>query len=546
MCPFYKVICLSIINFSIITSLNAMTIKEQEANITKAQDNYENENYYKTEKVLLENVEKGKYYLPTYNLLSDLYIMQEQYSKSLKLLYYIIKQEHTDKILKFTYEKDIEVVLKNMKRPSDDILTLYKNIASNYLNIYQSGKFKTKFNKKLLKRALKYFNVINYYDFDKFNTYFNIATLHYNAEEFHQSIKWLQLTLKLYKNNKMKDQDSLDQIYYYTGASYLQIGRSDLAELYLNKIYNNTKSNKNMKTYANEYLDYIKENYINFNISMGADYSTNIHGLNELELSTFSTDYASTYGSEKATLKNISISGSLSQKLSNTKVLGVTANYSQSSSLNKNVRIADSKEVSATTNVYFHRSKYFLYNVGYSYSLSFARESKDVSLTKYSNNHSFSFNFTHLFMSGVLNYSLPITIANYFTSNVSTKSYGLNLNYTPYTNSKYINPILGLSTSLNEETSVATKSTLININLSNTLNLSDRLSADIGLNFNKNLNSSSEYDYLEFFPSLGINYSFKTLSFLSINIFVNKSIKTYSDSNKTKNTNLGSTFNFGF
>ena len=258
----------------------------------KVSDNYHRAlKFYKLGKIkkstilIKRNISKKKSHLPSLILWSKILIKKNKFSKALKIYFSLIKALHYPISLNLRSQSTLEEGLNNIPSPAKKAREIYYLIAKAYWMSSKSLLYSKKTNKTNLVRALRYFQICNYYEIKPKLTAFHLALIRKKMGFSDLAEVNLSNFSKLTKNDVKRKRMS-GQAKLLLGNVYLDSGQYQKGLLLSNSVKEGINPNieKNLKTK-------VQKESSNFTVLLGKSFDSNLtmtSNLNNLQKSTYS------------------------------------------------------------------------------------------------------------------------------------------------------------------------------------------------------------------------------------------------------------------
>lgn len=537
--------------------------------------------------LLSKNMDPDHFHLDSYLFLANFYLQKRLVSKAFRVYHFMIKNLHPiggKRILKSAGMDTLKYEFSVIPPPSESAKNIYFLMGEQYFNSVEKGMFPKTFNGQLLLNAKKYFITSYYYNYRKADSKYYLGIINSRLGKYGEAIEDLTQAREMLTNNKNDPRESdIQNIDFLMADALIREGHTDSGSIYLQRLYQNQSTSSSLREYANQYLDNLNSIFKIVTITGGLFRDNNIHNLNsdnQEDIESFKTELANLgfpilIGPD-ALFYTKSFNYFYSSQRHNNFSYVFNFNATEQTVDDERQYDLESRTLFASFNGKYDAFQDSVLKMGYSFTKSFGKKTKEANFEGTTVYHNFSPEIVQSFKNGSLGLSAHFEVQVPLEGdNVYNQEYALS--FTPYWKNKYFAPSLSFSYktmdprnyfydliilgAYNSITTLGTfeKGTRIGPSLSNHLifikNLSTFFTIDYGTIktqdqalTGKELNLELSFSYVfKFWERLSTSYTFKytnrSIETPNVNLL---SIKQYGDEIEvTKNTHsLNLSINF--
>jgi hypothetical protein len=517
-------------------------------NLELAKDEMANGQTTRAMSLLRKNLSKKYFHLDSYLFLANYHFEQKNYTKGFKVYHYTIKKLHSSKIIRSSKISDIESVSSNTKKPSNEALEIYTRLAQKYFELADSDVFSESFSKTLLLRSLKYYKVINYYDYNLAETKYMLAVLQNRLDDFQSSMDNLIDSQDFYLSaDQEESNEQIENIKYLMGDNLIRSGFTDAGSLYLKSILLSPNSSQSLKEYASSYLDTLSEDYFSFSVKVAKTYNNNIHLIPDNLLPYWDRFpivqkvLVSLDGWSDTLAFNVFYN---SKKFDHWSFYIYTDMENQTMS-RKELSDKDSRTYSSSFEIKYDNFESSLLKFNFSWSYSQYKEAAGSPFVKLSNLYAFSPSYTYMLSKGSLTTKATLSVTNSISEgNLSENAYSLT--YQPFYKTPWFSPSFSIEGGQLEEDSTSPVSTKATVTISNLSAISENHSFFLSLDATMNKNEDDDLTYQEYTGSLTHTYLIPWINGLTLNLNVDYEHNKPKDSDPIKVLEYGASLTYNF
>lgn len=434
------------------TQVFAASVEEiQELNLAKAELALVDGNIKEAAKMIQKNLIRKNFHLASYQFLIDLYLRQGLHSKAFRVYYFLIKRLHTDRILTAGDRRALLFAYKKSPKPTEEVLRIYEDIAKTYFNMNDDKKLKDKKRPLfLLNMAKKYFGVMLHYKFNVAEARYYMGLIEKRQKNYGEAITNF-LEAKDMFLEETGDQSLANELDFLVGETLIQTGFTDAGSIFLQSVYLQGRRGGSLRDYAQQYIDslYSQDLYF-YSLSLGMTNNNNVHSLSDSDIETFDTDLKEIYGSVDGTSTDLTLSAFYNSKQEKHFQYIASAYYIQNEYGEENISFQDIKSYGASGEIRYDNLIKSLVRLNYSLAKTKYRPEASAAYEDLSTAHTITLSYGHLLKSGLITYRIPYLLTSSEIGE-DTSSFGLEINFVPYTNTQYFRPSYTIEFNSNDE-----------------------------------------------------------------------------------------------
>jgi tetratricopeptide (TPR) repeat protein len=405
-------------------------------------------------RLLRENLEPGDPHIPTYRLLSRIYLTKEEFSKSFRVLYVLIRRLHPNggpTILAIQDRRDIARQLRRSAPPNREALETYFLIGSNYFRLAERPHFPAAFRGQLYELAHKYFSVTDYYRFEMPQTSYFLGVIASRRRNYQDAITRLIEARELFSKEEGEGaSEQIQGINFLLGDSLIRSGYRDAGTLYLNSLYLDDDVNESLKQYSKAYLDNLASSFALITVGVTGNYRENLYRFTDSFLDDFDR-FKEILGENNGSSITRSANYLYSSRRFNHMIYTARLNFREDRQREAKHWRLDNRLLSGTFEVRYDNLKRSIVKLSYSQNHLFTRPGEAQNFKANTQIHNINPEYVHTLRKGTITYRAPITIRTRKNSN-STRNHGLAVSYVPFYRTQWIGPSLSAEYTFVDET----------------------------------------------------------------------------------------------
>lgn len=496
---------------------------------------------------LQQNLEPGAPHIPTYLMLSRIFYSQEEYSKSFRVLYVLIRRLHPvdgQQILNLQYSDTISRFIRNMAPPNREALEIYFLIGQNYFRLAESGAFTGDFRAQLYELAAKYFNITDYYRFELPQTNYYLGVISSRRRRYQDAITRLIEARDLFSQDEGPEtKTQVQNINFLLGDSLIREGYRDAGTLYLNSIYLDEEANDSLKQYSRSYLDNLASSYSLITVGVTGNYRQNLYRFTDTRLNDFSL-FEPIIGGRDGSSVAKSLNYLYSSRRFNKMIYTARVNFREDLQRDDIHWRLDNRIINASIEAKYDNLRRSLLKFNYSQLYIFTRPDLNEDFKINTTDHNFNVEYVHTLKKGTLSYRLPVTYRKRRNFN-TTMNKGLALNYVPFYRTRWVGPSFSTEFSLIEELNFATSKRL-RASVSNHIRYSPIVSTFIFASYTKLDHELDSLSLDEYSVTLFTNVLLRFVQNLSANFSIARTMANTGESDKINTMTYSAGINYSF
>lgn len=488
----------------------AVKLRElQEVRYAKALIAYNNQEYTKAFNFIVQNMDLKNVHRPSLELLAKIHEKRQAYKKSIRVYNYLMKTIKAQRFLKLKFNEDMQDNLEKLKKPDEQSMQYIFKLANLYMNYFDYQKkyieqknlediknqklkeynsseriikeekvtiyLKSKEDRQqeylalILARSEKYFKIAHYYKYSESLTLFMLGLIEKRKENnFKASDLFKRAYTKLSDNqgdSKISDESkSLREILeFYIGNSLLRDGHRELATRYFRNLGNNSPDDS-LQNYSKFYIDGLNSDFLSYYAGLGLGYDTNPYNQDPSNITSANFAKADTYF-----IKQVGFFYNSDQN--NDWAYNLNGGFEDFTYSQPEFRGADLRTLSFGSQFKFLYLPKAITKFGFNFYKYDAKNQNASEFSSFSTAINFYFTYDRYLESGIISYSLPVTMTNYTEENSGAQSTEmlLSISYTPWGQSKYFSPSYNVSAGKTSTNGVNSPSTNVRLSFTNQL-----------------------------------------------------------------------------
>ncbi len=464
--------------------LYAVTTEElQQLRYAKALQAYNQKDYPKASKFILQNMDIEKPHRDSLELLALIHEEKGDLLKAQKVYYYLVRKFYDGRILKLPIKNisHLRIFDKPDSKTQKDLL----KIALIHLKLFEQFKLQKEVEKdyfekrkiegrmsRVLTHAKKYLLVLKHFKHEPENIIeYNLKLINKEINGNKKSNEHFKEDLSSEEEQEAPIQDLKSMIEDYVGESLIKADHKELVTKYFKSNNQNTKI-ESLQNYSRIYLDGLSSSDLAFSIGKTFGDNLNLLQLDQQNFAVASLNEFSRYG-------EFQLNTYYNSNQDNNWMYTISASVSELEYSNSNFRTADARTWKMATEFKFLNLPHSVQRLALATTLVESKRDNIAAWRPFSNKQYIGPYYDHYSKSGIFSFGLPFTRTSY--QNVSDQTlatylYLASLGYTPWTKSRFFTPTLtvqyGQTHSSNDD--LISRSNNLRIYFSNQSNLSKR------------------------------------------------------------------------
>ncbi len=458
---------------------NSFAITEselQEIRYAKSMVAYNNKEYDKALKFILQNMHPKQTHVPSFELLADIHEKKQNFKKAIRVYYFLLKHKQSDDLIPLKLDQRFKENISSIDRPSDEVLDYVFKIANLYLSTHDQVKEQFQKEKQLkqenpkspsasqriipkstikietrseeenqefflqniLQNAEKYFRICEHYQYSETMTLFMLGMVEKRRDNTFASRDFFKQAYAKQKEEGEQsteaDNDLKQLMEFYIGDALIQEGQRELATRFFMNLTNDGVDSS-LQNYSKFYLDSLTKSSLYFSLGGGIGYDTNPFSQDPRKVSSSEFTRADTYlTKEFASYYNSDLTQDWSWSLN--------AGFSDRTYSKPDYDAADSRILNLAGELKYFYLPSHIRRVSFGF---YQFQTKQSDSTEFSN-FSSSLNITPAIdwytTGGILTLSLPIKLVSFDAESggaQTTESIGT-ISYTSWGKSKWFSP----------------------------------------------------------------------------------------------------------
>jgi hypothetical protein len=497
---------------------------------------------------LRENLKVGSLHLPTYLMLTNIYLQKGENHRAFKVLYFLIRRLHPvdgARLLSLGYIDNVSAYLQEMSPPTREALEIYFLIAQNYYFLAERGNYTPEFRSQLYNLAAKYFIICDYYKYSLPQTNYFLGIVHSRRQLHQEAITRLLEAKDLFeKEEEVESTTEIQNINFMIGDNLIREGYRDAGTLYLNSLYLDLEADESLRQYSKSYLDQLSSNFQIFSVGLNYNYRQNIYRFDDSFLEDYDT-FKSILGPENGA----TIGKSLSYFVS-TKRYGHLI-YSGSVSLREDLAHEDlhwrldSRIAGGGLEVKYDNLKRSLLKFSLNYNHILTKLDQESDFKSSTTNLVFNLEYVHTLKRGTLSYRLPFSLRER-KNDETLSTRGFSLSYVPFYRTRWMSPSFSTEFSLLQEGEDLRDTKELQLSLSNHFRHSNQVSTFLFASYTKTDHELDRLSKNEYSLNLYTSFLLRFVRNLSANVSVSHSLANTGDDDSIRATSLTTGINYSF
>lgn len=533
-------------------SLYALSKEELEEkfddNLELAKNAIANNETKKAMFLIKKNLSNKYFHLESYLFLANYHFDQKNYTKGFKVFHFMATKLHTSKLVKSPKVSDIESECEQVKKPGEEALEVYAQMGQKYFELADSDIFSEKFSQTLLIRSMKYYKIMNYYQYDQAETKYMLAILKNRLEDFQASLDFLLDSKEFYLSGESEDKvEQIENIKYLLGDNLIRSGFTDAGSLYLKSVFNSPNANSSLKEFASSYLDTLSESFFSFSVKFARSYDNNIHRLEQKRLDVIDNFpvIKNFLVSTDAWSNTLSANVLYNSKTSNNWSYFIYGDFENQTMVRSELSDKDSRTYSTSFEAKYNNFEKSLLKLNLSWTYTQYKENVGSSFIKLSNLYSIAPSWVYMLDKGSLSSKATFSITNSLDDgNLQEVSYSLT--YKSFSISKWFAPSYSIEGGQLQEDSASEVSTKATLSFSNLSSINDNHSLSFSIDATINQNKTTSLAYNEANAGLTYTYLPPWLSGLALSLDGNYEYNKPKSSGVIKVLQYGASLSYNF
>lgn len=496
---------------------------------------------------LRENLKVGTLHLPTYLLLTQIYLQKGENHRAFKVLYYLIRRLHPvdgARLLNLGYIDNVSSYLREMSPPTREALEIYFLIAQNYYQLAERGNYTPEFRSQLYNLSAKYFLICDYYKYSLPQTNYFLGIVQSRRRLHQEAITRLIEAKDLFEKEESDSVTELQNINFMIGDNLIREGYRDAGTLYLNSLYLDLEADESLRQYSKTYLDQLSSNFQVFSVGLNYNYRQNIYRFNDSFLDRYD-EFESLLGPQNGASLAKSLSYFVSTRRYGHMVYTGRLNLREDLAQDNLHWRLDSRLAGGGFEVKYDNLKRSLMKLSINYNHILTKADQEADFKSATTDLAFNLEYVHTLKRGTLSYRLPYSIRQR-KNEEKLATRGLGLSYVPFYRTQWLSPSFSGDYTLGQEEDELRDTKRLRISISNHFRHSNFVSTFLFASYTKTDHELDRLSSNETSLNLYTNFLLRFIRNLAANISLSHSLANTRDDDKISATSFATGINYSF